>query len=205
MNKQKIVFDVLTTRRSVRKYKKKRITEGQLKRILTAAQLAPNACNIQMIKYLVVESDEKKRLLSKHLKLANGLKPEERNTNTPNTYIIVMMDFSIIEKFNKKSNLQNSKLIKMHYISAGCALGNIVNQAKAEGLGSCIIGAVDKNKIRKLFNINPNYKIVTVVALGYPDEKIMTKQISEKKPTGYYKNKKGVLVVPKVRQKIRRV
>ena len=55
------------------------------------------------------------------------------------------------------------------------AIQNMLLMAKALGLGTCwVIGPVtdvrDEMKVKELLNIPEEYKIVSVVALGYPDE-----------------------------------
>ena len=47
---------------------------------------------------------------------------------------------------------------------------NMILTALEAGVGSCWLGAVDRDELRKLFRIPKSYRIDSVLALGYPDE-----------------------------------
>ena len=49
----------------------------------------------------------------------------------------------------------------------GIATENICIQAKAEGIGSCIIGWFDEKKIRKLLEIPRSKRVELIITLGY--------------------------------------
>jgi nitroreductase len=42
--------------------------------------------------------------------------------------------------------------------------------ALEQGLGSCVMTGVDRDKLRQVLNIPDKYEIALVVALGFPDE-----------------------------------
>jgi nitroreductase len=65
-----------------------------------------------------------------------------------------------------------------------------------EGLGSCIMASVDREKLREVLNVPEGLTIELVVALGYPAENpvIDTVQNGE---TRYWLDRNGVLHVPK--------
>jgi nitroreductase len=68
--------------------------------------------------------------------------------------------------------------------------------AHEESLGSCILGAVDREKLRQALNIPDNLDIVLVVALGYPAENPVLDKMGEK-DIKYWLDEKGILHVPK--------
>lgn len=68
--------------------------------------------------------------------------------------------------------------------------------AHDEGLGSCILGAVDRKKLRKILNIPDSLDIILVVALGYPAENPVENKMQDE-DTKYWLDKNGVLHVPK--------
>jgi nitroreductase len=57
------MFDVITSRKSIRKYLDKPIEQEKLEQILTAAQLAPSWRNGQCWKFVVVTQPKKKQAL----------------------------------------------------------------------------------------------------------------------------------------------
>jgi len=68
--------------------------------------------------------------------------------------------------------------------------------AYEEGVASCMLGSVDREKLRKILKVPEHIQIPLVVALGYPQEKSKAVEIKGK-DTKYWFDKEGVLNVPK--------
>ncbi len=49
------------------------------------------------------------------------------------------------------------------------AIQNIMLGAQALGIGSCILGSVDRPALQEYFGISMPWRLMNVVALGYPD------------------------------------
>jgi len=49
---------------------------------------------------------------------------------------------------------------------------HIVLAATSEDLGTCWVGSFDEDQIKELLNIPDNYRIVALLAMGYPCEKL---------------------------------
>ena len=65
-----------------------------------------------------------------------------------------------------------------------------------EGLGSCILGAVDREALRRVLNVPGSFDILLVVSLGYSAET----PVADKVRNGdikYWLDSKRVLHVPK--------
>ncbi len=75
------------------------------------------------------------------------------------------------------------------------AASNIVLCAEGEGLSSCILCKIDKEKIREALKIPEKIMIDSVIALGYGSEKPIVEDIIDS--VKYYRDKKQVLHVPK--------
>ncbi len=52
-------------------------------------------------------------------------------------------------------------------IDIGIACQNMCLQAEAEGLGSCMIGWFDEERVRKLLNIPKSKRVELIITLGY--------------------------------------
>jgi nitroreductase len=85
-----------------------------------------------------------------------------------------------VEKLRKKENrpvayilvLVNKKIRSAGFKhDVGLAVGNIVLAAFEMKIGCCIMGAIEREKIKKILKIPENYYLDLVVALGYPAEK----------------------------------
>lgn len=79
-------------------------------------------------------------------------------------------------------------------IDAGIAAQSICLTAWNEGVGSCILGSIDREKLQGILPIPSNYKIIYLVALGYPAEE--PEVIENEKEVEYY-HEDDVLKVPK--------
>jgi len=61
---------------------------------------------------------------------------------------------------------------RWYAIDACIAMENLVLAATGEGLGTCWIGMFNETKIREMLKIPGHLKVVALLALGYPREKL---------------------------------
>lgn len=80
---------------------------------------------------------------------------EPNEDEMPKAYIIILMDKNISKKPGH---------------DAGIAAMSISMVAYDEGLGSCILGSVDRNKLREVLILPDELDIILVVSLGYTSE-----------------------------------
>jgi nitroreductase len=66
-------------------------------------------------------------------------------------------------------------------IDIGIATENICLQAKAEGIGSCIIGWFDEKQLRKLLGIPRSKRVELIITLGYS---LSEQREKRRKPAG---------------------
>ena len=110
--------------------------------------------------------------------LENGA-PEEGER--PVAYIAVLGDMEIKNSFE---------------VEAGAAITNIMLGAYEKGIGSCWIGAFDKNKFKDVLSLPKQYEAVYLVALGYPLQKSRAVDIKDG-DVKYYLDDENILNVPK--------
>jgi len=151
------LFDVIKARKSVRKYINKPVEPEKLEQIMTAAQLAPSWRNSQCWKFVVVTNIEKKKDLIRCTSVFN-------QSWLGNEYAIIVACGN-----PEQSGFRNAQ----HYylVDVTIALEHLVLAATALELGTCWIGGFEESKIKQLLNIPENYRIVTLMALGYPANK----------------------------------
>jgi nitroreductase len=65
------------------------------------------------------------------------------------------------------------------------------------GLGGCFMGSIDREKIAQFIGLSSEYKVVYVLALGYPKEQIVIDDISADGDIKYYRDENEVHHVPK--------
>jgi nitroreductase len=147
-----------------------------------AARFSPSGANRQPLKYVVVNEHSLSKEVFNTLSWAGYLpdyQPSEEEM--PSAHIVILLDKSICRSPGH---------------DAGIAAMSISMVAHDEGLGSCILGAVDRAKLRKILRIPNDLDIVLVVALGYPAEHPVVEEIEDGN-IKYWLDEKGVLHVPK--------
>jgi len=62
----------------------------------------------------------------------------------------------------------------------GLTFNPLILAARAEGLGTCWIGAFKNDEIKKLLEIPDEYEVVAVTPLGYPSEDVFAEPRNRK-------------------------
>jgi len=151
------VQEALLNRRSIRKYKDKKISKKDIDEILKAAMYAPSAMNLQAWHFVVIDDRDVLIETIKSIPYAEMLKQSA-------AAILVCGD-SLIEK-NESWLLQN----------CSASIQNILLCAHGLGIGSCWIAIHGMDDIYK--NVKAHFKLpenivpVALISLGYPDEEV---------------------------------
>jgi nitroreductase len=165
------MLEAIQKRRSIRKYQKKEIEQGKLDEILKAAMYSPTAMNKRSWEFIVVKDQKMKNRLSKATPWCDFAK------DAPVVLIIAAYDDSL------------SWWIEDCSIAAEA----IYLEAQNQGLGTCfcqVIGTKSTSKedsekfIRQLIHAPENLRILCMMPLGYPAEKMPAhseKQFDRKK------------------------
>ncbi len=69
--------------------------------------------------------------------------------------------------------------------------------AVEKGLGGCIIGSIDREKLDSVLKLAAHLEILLVIALGKPKEKVLIKAVGKGKSIKYWRDNNGVHHVPK--------
>lgn len=143
------VTDAIRARRSVRAYTPDPIPDQVLQKILEAGRQAPSANNQQPWHFIIVKDAEKRAVMSE-ARYAKFLRESP-------VVIVGCGDWRDSPEW--------------YPIDVSIAMENMVLAATAEGLGTCWVGSFDEGRIRELLQIPERYKIVAMLALGYPRKK----------------------------------
>ncbi len=185
------MYDSICKKRTIRLFKSGRGDSEQgridyvvLERCVNAARLSSSARNSQPLEYVIVDD---KDVLGKILPLINfgGFISDDKKAkqgNEPAAMIVIIV---------KKDSGEYYKY------DAGIASQNISLVAYEKGIGSCMMGAIDKEMIKQELSVPDDYFVDLVIALGYPDEQPVAEEVgSEAKGYDYYR-KEGILHIPK--------
>jgi nitroreductase len=155
-----------------------------LRELVDLARQTASGANHQPLKYLLVSTDEAKAKLFSTLKWAGAL-PEwdgPVDGEKPTGYIIMLVDTAVRTAPGADH---------------GIAAQTIMLAAMENGIGGCMLGAINRPKIKEIFDIADGLDIALVLALGKPGEKIVLVDVPEDGNTNYYRDAETVHYVPK--------
>ena len=153
-------MEIANTRQSCRAYDEARVVEREkLDAILEAAQLAPSACNGQPYHFTVCRGDAAKEVA----KATQGMGMNKFASQAPVLIVISEMPYV-------KSAAMGAKVKNNDYrsIDIGITTAYLTAEAAAQGLGTCILGWFDDDKIRKICQLE--HPVRLVVTVGYPKD-----------------------------------
>lgn len=138
-------------RRSIRKFKNKKIDRSKIKKILETGRWAPSGLNNQPWKFKLIEDKDLKRKIAK-------LTDCSFIVESANCLICVFLDKNKV--YNMEKDLQ----------STGACIQNMLLAATSLGVGTCWLGEIlnNRGKVHSLLKMPSNLKLEAVVALGIP-------------------------------------
>ena len=153
-------YEIAKNRQSCRSYDAERqVEQEKITAVLEAGRLAPSACNGQPYHFTVCTGETGKQVA----KATMGMGMNKFAADAPVMIVISEMPYV-------KSAAAGSKIKRNDYrsIDIGIACAYITAEAAAQGLGTCIIGWFDNEKICNI--CKPEGDVRLVIALGYPKE-----------------------------------
>lgn len=178
------ITEFFLTKRTYRKFKQERISDEIINEIMEATRLASCGGNRQNLKYIVVKEPVNVSKLNSFVKWA-GYLPKEVGTPGPSEIPVMFV-----------AVLQDTSVSPASDIDAGLAIGNMTACAWAHGVGSCIMGAIDRAAIKEMLSIPDGFVLNSVVAFGYPAKKSYTVDMKGG-DIKYFLDKNGDTCVPK--------
>ena len=157
-----MMLELISLRQSDRNYTDRMVEKEKIERIVEAGRLAPSACNAQPWKFIVVTDPP----LLKEVSKAASEPVLKMNLFVSQAPVIIVV---VREKPNFSSKI-GGKIMKKDYsrIDIGIASENICLQARAEGLGSCMIGWFDEDRVRSVLGIPGSKRVELLITIGYP-------------------------------------
>lgn len=158
--------EIAEARYSCRSYDEARdVEKGKINAVLEVARLAPSACNAQPYHFTVCRGEAAKRVAEATM----GIGINKFTAQAP--VLIVISEAS----YNKTAAL-GAKVKKNDYrsIDIGIVTAYLTAEATAQGLGTCILGWLDDEKIREICGLDRPVRLV--VAVGYPTDTLREKK-----------------------------
>ena len=159
--------EIALQRQSCRAYDESLFVEREkLDAILEAARLAPSACNGQPYHFTVCKGDIAKEVA----KTTQGMGMNKFATQAP--VLIVVSEMPYVKSAALGAKVKNNDYRSM---DIGIATAYLTAEAAAQGLGTCILGWFDDEKVRKICGIE--HPVRLVITVGYPaDDTIRPKK-----------------------------
>lgn len=164
--------EIAQNRQSCRKYDSTKAVEPEkLEAILNSATLSPSACNSQPYLLTVCQGDVALAVA----KATQGMGLNGFATDAP--IIIVISE----QPYNKTAAV-GSKLKHNDYrsIDIGIVAAYITAEATAQGLGSCILGWLDNDRIRKICKLDGDVRLVITIGYADDNDKLRNKKRKDK-------------------------
>ena len=148
------VKKAIEKRRSIRRYKNKKISDDIIKELINAARLAPSGRNRQGARYKVIVDKETIQRLKQ-----NKIYEQDFVYTAP-LLIICCYD----------NNVYSQHIKAMRDVSIASSF--IIIQATELKLGTCYVALMDTKKAKKILNLPENIEILFTITVGYTSEKI---------------------------------
>ena len=154
-------LNLIRTRQSDRKYSDRTVEKEKLDRILEAGRISPSACNAQPWRFILVTEPD----LIGRIAEAASAKLLGMNSFVGQAPVQIVV---VREKPNFTSKIGGTIKNKDYsLIDIGIASENICLQARAEGLGSCMIGWFDEDEVRRILSIPRSKRVELIITIGY--------------------------------------
>ncbi len=160
--------EIAENRQSCRSYDPDRgVEQEKLDRILSAARLAPSACNGQPYFITVCKGEAAK----KAAKATQEMGMNKFASDAP--VLLVLSEMPYV-----KTAALGSKVKKNDYRSMdiGIAAAYITAEAAAQGLATCILGWLNDSEIREICGVDGAVRLVITLGYAKADDKLRTKK-----------------------------
>jgi len=156
-----ILKDLILKNRSYRRFDQSAIVPMTLLReMVEAARLSASARNMQPLRYMLFNNAPDCERIFPCLAWAGYMKdwPGPADGERPSAYIIQLGDLELTRDW---------------WCDDGIAAQSMLLTAVEAGFGGCIVGSVQRDKLREELDIPDRYKIIQVLALGLPAEEVV--------------------------------
>lgn len=177
-------YNLILKRRTIRRFRDKSVPLVLLKKCVNAARVSPSARNTQELEFIIVHNKGQAAKVNEAVRFGGAVREKGRvQGEEPKAFIIIIADRARASEEYTGPNV-------------GIAAEAITLAALEAGVGSCIMGAIEREKIKGILGIPNNYALPLAIALGYPKEKPKAGETKGGK-LDYWVDEKGVLHVPK--------
>lgn len=155
-----------------------------LRDLVELARLSPSAANLQPLKFKLFNAVADREKIFPWLAWAGALPdwPGPAEGERPTAYIMILGDTEVSKSFA---------------VDQGIMAQSMMLGAADQGFGGCMLGAINRKKLREVLEIPERYEILLVLALGKPAEAVVIDDLAAGGSTNYWRDEEDVHHVPK--------
>lgn len=157
-------IELIKERRSVREYKNEKVSREIMREIVDLAKWAPSWANFQVARYTLVDDEAIIAKLS-----AEGVKGFVYNKTTLEKAKGVAV-LSFVEgksgKLDEKEESTSDTNV-WEFFDAGISCQTFCLAAHAKGVGTCVFGVIDKDKISNIVGLPNEETVAALIVYGY--------------------------------------
>lgn len=180
--------EVISKRRSIRKFKDDPVPDEYVLEMVRAARLAPTGSNLQATRFVIIKEKDKREKIGESTPYAF--------VRTAPVVFVCCVDMSVYDSREQRrgelirvgalEQLKPTALddaIEKHrnmgdwaarkaYLSLNAAIGidHMTLKAVELGLGTCWIVRFDEEKAKTILNLDSRYEVVALLPTGFPDQ-----------------------------------
>lgn len=161
-------MEIAQNRQSCRKYDSSRAVEQEkIDAVIQAGRLSPSACNGQPYHFTVCKGEAAQQVAL----ATKGVGLNHFVNQAPVMIVISEEDYVASAALGAKLKGNDYRSIDI-----GIAAAYLTAEAAAQGLGTCILGWFDDEKVREICHLNKPVRLV--ICMGYPsaDDKLRQKK-----------------------------
>jgi nitroreductase len=177
--------------RTVRRFQEQRkLGPAMLREWIDLARLGGSARNGQVLKYIMITDDTLGQQLFPLLGWAGYLRdwPGPGPGERPPAYIVCLLDRDVVQGPETEA-----------HFDLGIATQNLLLGAAECGVFGCRIGAFASDAVHRLLQLEDRFKVLLVLALGYPAETVVLEEVGSDGDVRYWHDDQGGHHVPKRR------
>ncbi|MBT3310473.1 MAG: nitroreductase [Desulfobacterales bacterium] len=156
-------MQIITERRSVRKYEEKEIPNEILNELLKAVQWAPSWANTQCWEIIVIKDKDIRH------KMQDTITPKNPCSKAIVAAPVLIAFCGKLKQAGYYKENATTKFGDWFMYDLGLATQNLCLAAQSFGLGTVIAGSFDHAKAKEILKLPEGYEVVTLVPIGYPD------------------------------------
>lgn len=184
------VFEAISKRRSIRKFKTTPLSEHQIQMLIEAARLAPSGSNVQPWRFIIIKdkmlkcglreaSHEQKFIEDAPIVIVccgdllswkGAMKHTQEVLQRGDIYLSKEYEKALRKRVKRAVSAEMHERIPSTLLNVAIAIEHIVLEAVELGLGSCWVRLFDEKRIRRLLNLPEHLCVVALLPIGIPDE-----------------------------------